>query len=127
MKKTVSIILILMFLIVGVSCVKQDTYQEEKDAIYIYHSGFGMTTPEYKIDLKEKKFYEYSSEISANYVPRDENAENEGFSFVSDLDEEKIENFIQSSALHDFTKWEDKYVDPYTHDRTPVGNAHSIR
>ena len=119
MKKTVSIILILLFLIVGASCIKHDkygTYQKEIDVIYVYHSGFGQRTPEYKIDLKEKKFYEYSSEISANYVPRDKNAKNEGFSFISDLDEENIANFIRSSARYGFTKWEDKYVNPHAND-----------
>ena len=119
MKKAVSIILVLSFLFLRASCIKHDkygTYQKDIDVIYIEHGGFDMQTSEYKIDLKEKKFYQYISKGFETHIPRDKSAENEGFSFVSDLDEENIATFIRSSARYGFTKWKDKYDDPNVED-----------
>ena len=112
MKKRTLILLTLLLVTFSASCMRHDkygTYQKDIDIIYVYHSGFGQKAPEYKIDLQEKKFSEYNTGIGANFVLRDETAENEGFTFVSDLDEDKIATFIRQSARNGFTGWQDKY------------------
>jgi len=102
MKKTVSIILVLLFLFLGASCIKHDkygTYQKEIDVIYVEQMHVGRYTTNCKIDLKEKKFYEYATDY-------------EGFEFVSDLDEEDIGGFIRRSARNNLTGWKEEYIDP---------------
>lgn len=77
--------------------------------IYIYHEAFGQRYPEYKIDLKNKKFWEFTSDGYENYIARDSSVENEGFTFVCSLDDDKIETFILDSSRYGFTKWKKSY------------------
>ena len=79
----------------------------EIDVIYISHSVF-VTSPEYKIDLKHKKFWKYASSAS-DYVPRDPTAENEGFVFVRSLDDGKIERFRKQAARYGLAYWKNTY------------------
>ncbi|MDR1563368.1 MAG: hypothetical protein LBS74_00200 [Oscillospiraceae bacterium] len=88
---------------------KYGTYQKEIDIIYVAHSGFGQTLREHKIDLQNKQYFEYTAEIGEGYVPRDASAENEGFTFLSNLEEDKIAAFIRSSARYGFTNWKEAY------------------
>jgi hypothetical protein len=43
---------------------------------------------------------------------RDAAAENEGFTFVSNLSDEKIKVFFEQASTYGFTSWEDEYVEP---------------
>jgi hypothetical protein len=83
------------------------------DEIYIYFSGFGMTFPEYKIDLTNKKFWEfqYSGDYS-DFTTRDETAQNEGFTFVRDLEDDKIQAFLKDAEAVGFADWKKEYDNP---------------
>ncbi len=116
MKRIIAISLLLLICICVPSC--QTTYQTPKgvktyqkpiDLIYVYHEAFGQRFPEYKIDLKNKQFWEFTSNGYENFVARDSSAKNEGFTFVYDLSEDKIETFILESSRYGFTNWKGTY------------------
>jgi hypothetical protein len=54
------------------------TYQKPFDVIYVYHESFGQRSPEYKIDLKNQQFWEFTSDDYDNFVARDSSSKNEG-------------------------------------------------
>ncbi|MDR0884481.1 MAG: hypothetical protein LBN05_07750 [Oscillospiraceae bacterium] len=87
------------------------TSKDEITTIYVYHSGFGIHYLEYKIDLKNAKLWDYHTSISAENVPRDKSAQNEGFSFVQELEQTKIDAFRKQATEHRFTKWKESYID----------------
>ncbi len=106
----------LLILICFTSCQKNDqtsigvdTDQKTIDAIYIYHEAFGQRYPEYKIDLINKKFWEFTSDGYENFTARDSSSDNEGFTFVCNLEDDKIETFILDSSRYGFTNWEKSY------------------
>lgn len=116
MRKIITVILLIILCFCNISCPKTyhtpkgvKTYQKPIDVIYIYHESFGQRYPEYKIDLKNKQFWEFTSEGYENFIARDSSAENEGFTFVCSLDEDKIEGFILKSSRYGFTSWENTY------------------
>ena len=78
--------------------------------IYIFHSGFGMRYPEYKIDIKNKKFWEYNINNMGDYKKRNNLSENEGFLFVKDLENEAIQIFINEATKLEFLLWEETYI-----------------
>ena len=86
-------------------------YQKEIDEIYVRHSSFGMTEVEYRIDLKNAKVWKYAPENRYEMQQRDETAENDGYTFMRDLEEKAIEVFARESARFSFTKWEEFYID----------------
>ena len=110
MKKAILVIIAFILCLMVVGC--QDHDQKEIDQVYIYHSGFGQITPEYKIDLKNKALWAYKSDLMENYQERNRESENEGFTFVCNLESEKIEDFIEKSIRNGFTKWHGFYDNP---------------
>lgn len=115
-----TIFLLLLISICISSCQKTyqtpkgvKTYQKPIDIIYVYQSGFGQKFPEYKIDLKNKQFWSFTSNLGKGYVARDSSAKNEGFTFVCNLNEDKIETFILSSSRYGFTDWNTSYNNPH--------------
>jgi hypothetical protein len=118
MKKVCLIFAALLMLLCVSSCSEPGqvrSYQKEIDEIYVYHSSFGLRYPEYKLDFVNRTFWMYTSDLWS-YVERDTSAENEGFVFVSDLDEEKIKRFFIESARYGFTRWEESYVEENIYD-----------
>jgi hypothetical protein len=116
MKKIFNAIFLFLFIICLSSC--QTTYQTPKgaktyqkpiDVIYIYQSGFGKKTPEYKIDLKNKQFWSFTTDEGKYYSLRDSTAKDEGFTFVCNLNDDKIETFILESSRNGFTYWKNSY------------------
>ena len=101
----------------------RDNYQKEIDSIYVSNSVFGQTAPEYKIDLKNRQLWEYRADGGSGSMPRNESAKDEGFTFVRDLDTEKVATFIRESARAGFTRWEGSYVNEQVTD----GHQWSIR
>jgi hypothetical protein len=116
MRRIVAVFFLIIVCFCVTSCQKTyqtpkgvKTYQKPIDVIYIYHEAFGQRYPEYKIDLKNKQFWEFTSDGYDNFITRDSSAENEGFTFVCSLNEEKIETFILKSSRYGFTKWKNTY------------------
>lgn len=116
MRRIIVVFLFIILCFCFTSCQKTyqtpagiKTYQKPIDIIYIYHEAFGQRYPEYKIDLKNKKFWEFTSDGYENYIARDSSSENEGFTFVCSLDDDKIERFILDSSRYGFTKWKKSY------------------
>ena len=116
MKRILTISLLLLVCICFSSCQKTyqtpkgvKTYQKPIDLIYVYHEAFGQRFPEYKVDIKNKQFWEFISNSYENFVARDTTSKNEGFTFVCSLSEDKIETFILESSRNGFTNWKDTY------------------
>lgn len=116
MKRLIKVLLLLVLCVAFSSCQKTyltpkgaKTYQKPIDVIYVYQSGFGQKFPEYKIDLKNKQFWGFSSKGYENYVPRDSAAKDEGFTYICDLSEDNIEGFILDSSRYGFTNWKTSY------------------
>jgi hypothetical protein len=87
----------------------------EKDAgnivsIYVYHSSFGLTDTEYKIDLANEKFYSFRISRD-NRTERDPALANEGFKTVELLQKDKIEPFREAAKKYGLAGWDDAYVD----------------
>jgi len=95
---------------------KGETYQKDIDEIHIHHSESGQRVPEFKIDLKNKKFWKYTSELGPNYVERNVSSDNEGYNFVCDLNDEIIADFLRKSARYGLTLWEESYVNENVED-----------
>jgi len=106
-KRIYLLTVIFLLLICTSGCSKSN--QKDIDEIYIYHSAFEQKNLEYKIDFANRSFWKYTSYFN-NYVQRDESLENEGFIFASDLDVEKVEQFMRDSAQYGLTLWESSYV-----------------
>ncbi len=79
--------------------------------IDVRHSSFGMTEIEYRIDLEDGSFwiYEISSDYE-NYEPRNSDAENEGFTLVSELSDEEVEDFLEQCDRYNIAKWKSQYM-----------------
>jgi len=114
MKRYILLFAILASIFSG--CTKTDekeqfmTYQKKINEIYVYHSELGLHSPEYKIDLKNKQFWEFVCDWSNKELRiRDSSSENEGFTYVCDLDQEKIDDFIRKSSRYGFTLWDNSY------------------
>jgi hypothetical protein len=119
MKKVIILTILFSICLCFVSCQKTyltpkgvKTYQKPIDVIYVYQSGFGQKFPEYKIDLKNKKFWSFKSDGYENYIARNSSTKDEGFTFASNLNEDKIEGFILDSSRYGFTKWKTSYDNP---------------
>jgi hypothetical protein len=86
----------------------------EKDAgvitsIYVYHSSFGLTDTEYKIDLANERFYSFR--ISRDdRTERDPALENEGFKVIEPLQKDKIGFFREAARKYGLAGWDDAYV-----------------
>ena len=109
LRRITAVFILIILCLCNTSCQKND--QKPIDIVYVYHEGFGQRFPEYKIDLKNKKFWEFTSEGYENYTARDSSSENEGFTFVCNLEDDKIETFIQDSSKYGFTNWNESYKD----------------
>ena len=109
MKKVMIVILIIFTAYCKKDIFDSQNYQKEISSIYVYHSSFGIKDTEYKIDLANCSLWEFFIYDYRNYTPRDADEENEGFLFVSNLPEEKVQNFIRESARHGFTHWKSNY------------------
>lgn len=107
MKKALVVFLMIIILFGTSSC--QNNSQKPIDVIYVYHSAFGQRYPEYKIDLKNKQYWKFTSDGYENYVNRDSLAENEGFTFICSLDNDNIEAFIDDCLRYGFTEWKNSY------------------
>jgi hypothetical protein len=111
--KRISASLLLIIIILS-GC--QKTYQKPIDDIYIYHSEFGQRFLEYKVDLRNKSFWEFNAQAGSNFLVRDSSASNEGYTFVCNLTDEKISAFNRESARYGFTWWNDNYENNYVMD-----------
>lgn len=128
MKKTLGIILAIFLCIACGGCNKGSINKVENNSskspqkaitkIYVYHSGFGQTTPEYLFDFKNKKVWEYYSDIAGNYKPRDVKAKNNGYTQSEKLSDEKIKVFLEQCDSHGINDWKSSYIN----DR--VGDGH---
>lgn len=116
MKKVIVIILIIFTAYYKKDISDTPNYQKDIASIYVYHSSFGIKDTEYKIDLENHSVWEFFIYDYSDYTLRDTNAENEGFTFVSELSEEKIQGFIRESARHGFTLWESDYYNEHIMD-----------
>ena len=115
MKKILVYLLLVCLCISGVACNRGDKEVKAEevvgiDEIYVYHSAFGQRFPEFRIDLRKKEFWEYTTDCCDKYVERDETAKDDGFTFVSNLDEEKIEKFLVDCSEVKFDRWEEEYI-----------------
>jgi hypothetical protein len=85
----------------------------EIDVIYVQHIGhFAWFYREYKIDLADGKLWVYENmgeNENVRAVPRESEAENEGFAFVRNLCERDIRTFRRSAALNGVARWADDY------------------
>ena len=108
MRRITAVFLLTILCLCFTSC--QKTVQKPVDAIYVYHEGFGQRFPEYKIDLKNKEFWEFTSDVGANYIARDPSSKNEGFTLICNLEDDNIETFIQDSSRYGFTTWNESYT-----------------
>ena len=108
MKRIYLLTVIFLLLICTSGCSKSN--QKDIDEIYIYHSALGQIFSEYKIDFTDESCWKYTTGIYGRYVRRDKSLENEGFTFVSDLDAEKIEQFLKDAARCGLTRWESSYI-----------------
>lgn len=105
-------IFFLCIILIGVTlsgCKSEKNYQKEIANIYIRHSSFGTEDTEYKIDIENKEFWQFVGDDMSYEFWRDESDENEGFTFVSQIDEDKIAVFERESARHGFTDWNQSY------------------
>ena len=112
MKRIFLWIICILFCLTIAGCQKsyQKEINEEINEIYFYHSGFGQRFPEYKINLQNKEFWKYTTGAGFDYVERDVLSENEGYSFVSNLDDENIAIFLRESARYGLTRWKETYM-----------------
>ena len=87
--------------------------QKEKEStmkvIYVCQYHIFRPKLEYKIDLKNKLFWEYNV---LNGKQRNKDAKNEGFSFVKKLTDDKIETFLYDVDKNEFDSWRTEYIDP---------------
>jgi len=82
---------------------------KEIDVIYVWYNTFGEIYLEYKVDLKTKKLWEYSTGLRQNYIARNETAENEGFDFVRGLEEHKVKDFQYEAMFYGLARWQEEY------------------
>lgn len=77
-------------------------------SIYVYHSGFGIRCTEYKIDLKDKKLYEFKKD---NYRAPNRNvkSKNEGYQVIKKLSKKKVNKFIAGAQKLGLLEWNSKY------------------
>jgi hypothetical protein len=85
----------------------------EKDAkviasIYVYHSSFGLTDTEYKIDLANEQFYSFKISMD-DRAERDPNLKNEGFKTIELLQKDKIGPFREAARKYGLAGWNDAY------------------
>jgi hypothetical protein len=80
------------------------------DVIYICHYHIFKPGLEYKIDLKNKTFWEYNSITKGKQ--RHETAKNEGYDFVENLTNDKISAFLSNADKYGFENWKKEYINP---------------
>ncbi len=93
---------------------KPDPEEDTSDRISridVYHSSFGMTMSEYRIDLDGRSFSVFSPAMDGydEYAPRDPDAENEGFTPVSELSAEAVSKFRAQCEILNLTDWKEEY------------------
>jgi len=83
---------------------------EQISRIDVYHSSFGMTEGEYRIDLDGRSFliFRHFSDYE-DFAPRDPDAENEGFTLVCELSDEAVETFRGQCEHSKLTRWKEQY------------------
>ncbi len=110
MKKKILLSFILVFAVVIIlSILRRDTYQKDIASIYTYSSSFGVRGLEYFYDLENKECWKFVSGDMEE--ERDNTLENEGYTFVCSLLDERIDQFLKNSARYGFTNWKDSYDD----------------
>lgn len=84
---------------------------EQISRIDVYHSSFGMTESEYRIDLDDRSLWIFipAWDDYDEYAPRDPDAENEGFTLMFELPAEAIETFRDQCEQFKLTRWKDEY------------------
>ena len=113
MKLKAILALLLVGILMLVNLGRYIIHSRKIDVIYVSHSGFGETTPEYKIDLKNKQFWKYTATgRGAEYVRRNPAAPNEGFQFVRDLEDSKIKTFRRQAICYGPAYWNNRYERP---------------
>jgi len=94
------------YLMTLVSYYQNYASPKEMDVIYVSNVGLGLGTyMEHKVDLKNKKVWEYNAWASGEYVQRDPAAEEEGFDFMRELNGCKIETFRRRANWCGFANW----------------------
>jgi hypothetical protein len=70
----------------------------------LHHEGV-----EYKIDFKNQKLLKFNYFLY-DHVPRDVTAENEGYTFICELEEQKIETFTTDAEKTGLADWRGNYT-----------------
>lgn len=83
------------------------------DAIYIAHYGMGNMRAEYKIDLKNKMFWENT--LNKELIIRDEGAPNEGYVWGHELSFTAINKFNYDSMMHGIHYLNEYYTNNILH------------
>jgi len=113
LKKLFPLALVVLLAVLLVGC--NFATPKEIDVVYVsYRDETGRIGYEQKVDLKEKQLWKYSSTAydPNRIVPSGPMAENEGFVFVRDLDDDKIASFRREAERYGFANWADEYINP---------------
>lgn len=108
MRQKIRIIIAVLFILLPIFLIVRNT-QKPMDIIYISHSSFGQTFPEYKIDLKNEVLWTYTCSDPSNYIARDPESPNEGYTSKQNLTPNKIQQFLVASKWAGFTHWRSNY------------------
>lgn len=99
MMKVMAVLLAMLLGLIGGTGNAERNYQKEISQIQVYHSGFGVRTVEYWINLENGRLFEV---FSGECEPL----------FIKDLGNDEIQVFLRESARFGLTQWEERYVDP---------------
>lgn len=108
-------LILVMLLLCFSSCQAQGPEISEEsgmrlNCIYFSEIQIGEVWPEYKIDLKKREFWVFVVDSFVDYEPRDAEAKNEGFYYVSELESDKIEVFLERYEGCGASQWETTYI-----------------
>lgn len=112
MRKIVSTVLIgLLCVFISLTIITISNYFNNIDKkisnIYLYESSFGAKYSEHIYDLENKKYWNFES--TYNNV-RDEESDDQGYTFVTEISDNKIKWFLNKAALYNIINWQENYV-----------------
>ncbi len=120
MNRRLLFLIIPLLLVILVACqsplpietdtVIQTTGLSNISQIYVNWLSIGFIDTEYKIDLVNKRIYQFSAGYGETPLERDKNAENEGYQQFESLSQDKVDAFLKDASICGLADWNESYI-----------------